>query len=376
MANKEAGKPELNPYPFWAPRFWHGMRVRGWLRLMLPRLHRIHPLRIPMALIVTFCAVVNSVLHRVERLIYGRAIDGTPLDKPPIFILGHWRSGTTYLHELLVLDDQFAYPTTYECFAPNHFVLTGRIFPRLLGFLLPAKRPNDDMAVSFQHPQEDEFALVAMGAPSPMLRLAFPNDAPVHMEFLDMEGTDAKDLSRWQDAMRQFIRTQTYLKGKPLVLKSPPHTGRIRVLAEMFPGAKFIHLVRDPYSLYASTRRLWYALEQVQGFQFPKFKQLDEYVFSAFDRMYRGFEEQRPSIPESQICEVRYEDLARDPLREVQRVYDELKLGDFEHVRDKIAASVSDRKSYRTTRHETDETLKAQIRERWSDYFERYGYGG
>ena len=155
------------------------------------------------------------------------------------------------------------------------------------------------MIVSFSHPQEDEFALLALGAPSPILRLAFPNDPPMHMEMLDMEGVSAPDLARWKRAMFDFIRAQTYLKGKPLVLKSPPHTGRIRLLAEMFPQAKFIHLVRDPYSLFPSTRRLWYALEQVQGFQVPRYEYLDDYVFAAFERMYRGFDQQRPFIDDS-----------------------------------------------------------------------------
>ena len=118
MPSNHVTKQELNTYPAWSPRFWHGMAVSSWLRLMLPRLHRIHPLRMPMALIVTGCSVVNSVLSLLQKLVYGRAIARTELDQAPIFILGHWRSGTTYLHELLVLDERFAFPTTYECFAP------------------------------------------------------------------------------------------------------------------------------------------------------------------------------------------------------------------------------------------------------------------
>jgi hypothetical protein len=374
MAKLDANGQDLNPYPAWAPRFWHGMLLSGWLRLLWPHLWRIHPLRIAMAVIVTFCAAVNSLLCAITRLCFGRAIARTAIDKPPVFILGHWRSGTTYLHELLVLDDQFTFPTTYECFAANHFVLTGWILPRLLGFLLPAKRPNDDMAVSFDHPQEDEFALVALGAPSPMLRLAFPNDPPAHMNFLDMEGVDEKELARWKKAMLDFVRAQTYLKGKTLVLKSPPHTGRIRLLAELFPGAKFIHLVRDPYALFPSTRRLWYALEQVQGFQVPRNEYLDEYVFSSLERMYRGFERQRAAIPDAQICELRYEDLARDPLPTLQHLYEQLDLGDFQRVRDRMAASVNQRQGYRKAKHTIAAELKAAIRQRWAFYFERYGY--
>ena len=374
MPSENVTKQALNTYPAWSPRFWHGMAVSSWLRLMLPRLHRVHPLRMPMALIVSGCAVVNSVLSFLQTLIYGRAIARTELNRAPIFILGHWRSGTTYLHELLVLDERLAYPTTYECFAPTHFVLTGRLLPRLLGFSVAREAAERRHDHQLQSSPGGRVCLAGPGRSEPILRLAFPNDPPMHMEMLDMEGVSEPDLARWKRAIFAFIRAQTYLKGKPLVLKSPPHTGRIRVLAEMFPEAKFIHLVRDPDSLFPSTRRLWYALEQVQGFQVPRYEHLDDYVFSAFERMYHGFEQQRPFVDDSRICDVRYEDLVKDPLGEVRRIYEHLGLGNFDQVRDKIAASVNDRKSYRTTSHSLEEPIKSQIRQRWGKYLEKYGY--
>jgi len=350
------------------------MLLGGWLRLVLPRWYRIHPLRVPMALLVTISAAHNSLLHALQQAIYGRAIAATRLDMPPVFIVGHWRSGTTLLHELLVLDDQFAFPTTYECFAANHFILTGKLFPRFLGFLLPAKRPQDDMAVSFQHPQEDEFALVSMGAPSPMLRLAFPNDAAIGTDLLDMEGVSPRDLQRWKDAMRRFVRMQTYAKGKPLVLKSPPHTGRIQVLADLFPGARFIHMVRDPFSLFPSTRRLWIALEQAQGFQFPRHQRLDETIFDVFERIYRAFEQQRRTMDPARICDVRYEDLVNDPVDEIRRIYRELDLGDYTAVQEKVEANLAQRKGYTPTRHNLEPELKAELARRWAGYFQAYGY--
>jgi hypothetical protein len=374
MLRKKVEKPRLNYYPVWAPRFWHGMLISGWMRLIGPRILHIHPLRVPMACIVTGCTVLNSMLHFTQQVLYGRAVANTPLDKPPVFILGHWRSGTTFLHELLVRDERFAYPTTYECFAPNHFLLTGRLFPPLLGILLPAKRPTDNMAVSFDHPQEDEFALVAMGSPTPMRRLAFPNDPPFDTELINMEGVAEEDLARWKEAIQQFVRLQTYKKQKPVVLKSPPHTGRIGYLAELFPGAKFIHITRDPFSVFPSTRRLWQALEEVQGLQLARYENLDEFVFSAFEKMYDGFERQRLQIKDTQIYDVRYEDLVQDPVGQVQNIYEQLDLGDFEPVREKIEAYVGERKGYKTTPHDLEPAIRDEIRRRWGAYIEKYGY--
>ena len=127
---------------------------------------------------VTCVSVVNTFMRWLQQIWLGRRLAAAEQNGEILFIIGHWRSGTTLLHELLVLDERYAYPTTYECFAPNHFLLTGNCLPKLIWFLLPAKRPMDDMAVSFDHPQEDEFALISMGAPSPLLRIAFLNDPP------------------------------------------------------------------------------------------------------------------------------------------------------------------------------------------------------
>jgi len=367
-------KLKLNSYPWYSPRFWHGMCLGDLLKLFARGRFRFHPLRVCMALIITGCTAGNSVCAALQRLIYGLRIEATEIKEPPIFIIGHWRSGTTYLHELMVCDMRLAYPTYYECYEPNHFLVTGWFAPTLLYPLLPGKRPMDNMVTGWHRPQEDEFALVAMGAPTPYFRMAFPNEPPPFNEFLDMEGCAPEDLARWRADMKRFVQMLTYKKGKRLVMKSPPHTGRIQELARLFPGAKFIHIVRDPYTIFPSTRRLWVSLDWAQGFQHPHYRDLDEYVFSALERMYRGFNRQRGAIPANQLCELKYEDLVRDPMTQLRRIYEQLELGDFDTVRLQMEAHVGGQKDYKTNQHELEPELKSEIRRRWSDYFERFGY--
>jgi omega-hydroxy-beta-dihydromenaquinone-9 sulfotransferase len=363
-----------NAYPFYAPRFWHGMRFRAFWRILAANRFRVHPLRLPMACGVVGCSVLNSTLGAVQQHYYGSRIDQMKLAHPPLFIVGHWRSGTTHLHELLSLDDHFTSPTTYECLAPDHFVISGSILPRMLGFLLPAKRPMDDMPVGFDRPQEDELALCAMGAPTPMTRMAFPNHPPPHLDMLDMQAS-AEDIERWRCSLVRFTRSVALVRpDKRLVLKSPPHTGRVEYLLEMFPGASFIHLSRDPYQLFLSTMRLWRALDEVQGFQIPRHADLEEYVFTACERMYRGYARQRDAIPPAQLVELRYEDLIRDPLGMIQHVYEHLQLGPFSRVYDALTSYLDSQQEYRAGRYQMDPELRERIRRRWSFYFERFGY--
>jgi hypothetical protein len=367
-------KRKLNMYPPWAPRFWHGMVLSDWLRLLIRNRFRIHPLRWGLTFTVSCVTIINTVLRAIHDIIYRRAIRENKTDFDIIFIIGHWRSGTTLLHELLVLNDRFAFPTTYECFGANHFLLTASWLPKMIWFLLPSKRPMDDMAVSFDHPQEDEFALISLGAPSPLLRMAFPNDPPPYMEFFDMEGIAPADLANWQSKLRRFVSLQMHRKQKPIVLKSPTHTGRVKVLSEMFPSAKFIHITRNPFQLYSSTVRLWKALDEAQALQKPREKDLEEYVFAAFERMYGGFEKQRESIGSNRICDVRYEDLIRDPTGTVASIYKQLDLGDFESQRAKIEQSMMQRSGHKANRHTLPDDVQSEIKRRWGNYIAKYDY--
>jgi hypothetical protein len=351
------------------------MGLSAWLRLLRQFHFRIRLSRVAMALVITFCSLVNSALALYTLLRFGRRIAKTPIDQPPVFIIGHWRSGTTYLHELMVRDRRYTYPTTYACFAPSHFLVTAWSVPRLLGFLLPRKRPMDNMAAGFDHPQEDEFALVNLGSPSPYWRLAFPNEPPCHMEFLNMQGVSEEGLRRWKRDMIWFVKALTVYQQKPLILKSPPHTGRVELLAELFPDARFIHITRDPESLFASSRNLWPSLQTAQGLQLPENEDLDEFIFDAFERMYRGFDQQRDSIQPNRICDVRYEDLVQDPIGQLERIYDHLELGDFGPVREALEEFVERQRDYKPNRHdELEPEIKAEIRRRWGGYVKRYGY--
>lgn len=370
-------KPKFNPYPFWSPRFWHGMRFGDWMKLWAGHGFRAHPQRFGMAVILTAFTPTNTMLGWLQSLLYGRRVAETKVDHAPVFIIGHWRSGTTLLHELMFLDDRFGSPTTYQCFTPHHFLVSEWILPKLLSFTLPKQRPMDNMAAGWDRPQEDEFALLTMAAPTPYLRMAYPNDPPPHMDMLDMVDVPPDDLARFERIMTQFVKLITYRTGgKQVLLKSPPHTGRVEVLARLFPGAKFVHISRDPYALFSSTLRLWDALDDAQGFYFPKDTNgsREEYVFQCLERMYGGLERQREKLAPGQLHDIRYEDLVRDPQGELAKIYQQLDLGDFETVRGKVTEYLAGQKDYRTNVHQLDPDLKARIRERWSAYFERYGY--
>ena len=367
-------KLEIAKKPDWAPRLWEGCDFFTWLGLLARHRFAVHPRYWYIAIIVTFVSLTHTLLRIVQDAIFGRAIRNTALKGPPIFILGHWRTGTTLLHELMICDPRFGYPTTYECMDPNHFLLTEGLFTRWLSFLMPSSRPMDNMKAGFDRPQEDEFALCMMGAGSPYSMLAFPNDPPEGQEYLDLESLSPRKLRRWKRGLKRFLRCVTYKSGKRLVLKSPPHTARVKTLKQMFPDAIFIHIVRDPYVVYPSTVNLWKTLQLTHCMQTPTHAGVEEYVLQTYTHMFEKLEQARSVLAPGQLYELRYEDLIKDPVGEMKKIYDHFQLGEFDAYLPHLQSYLATIKGYETNKYQLSDAQKEAIAVRWKNVMERYGY--
>ena len=270
--NQPSQQPTGSKERPWTPRFWDGMGMWGWFSVMARNRFAISPSRIPMAVMIVLISVLNSLLAIVQSVLFGGKIARTKIQGDPIFVIGHWRSGTTLLHELLVLDERHTYSDTYACFAPRHFLVSGWFLRPLVGMLLPARRPMDNMEAGWDRPQEDEFAMCGMGGRSPYLTLMFPNRPPQDQEYFDLERLSPKARERWKRRMVWFLKCITVRRPRRIVLKSPPHTFRIKALLELFPDARFIHIVRNPYVIFPSTIKLWKCLYQDRACRFPTIK--------------------------------------------------------------------------------------------------------
>jgi hypothetical protein len=350
------------------------MPLRVWLPLVAEHHARASLTRWGLMATITAAAAFNSTAEALSNARFRRRLQSPPSTPPPLFIIGHWRSGTTLLHELLMLDDRFCCPNTYQCFAPGHFLLTESFMTAAIGWMIPSKRPMDDVAAGWDRPQEDEFALMNMGAPSPYRRMAFPVTSPDVPVALDVAGLAPADLVRWQGTLRRFLGMLAVADPRRPVLKSPPHTARVGVLAGMFPEARFLHVVRDPFVVFSSTMRLWRSLHDVQGLQVDPGDRLERYVFAAFEEMYAAFDRDRATLPEGRLHEIRYEDLVADPVGRLAEAYERLGLEDFARVRGPLEDQARSMKRYRTNTYSHDPRIVAEVARRWRPFIDRYGY--
>ncbi len=358
----------------WAPRMWEGCDFFAWMRLLARNRFAVHRPYWYIACIVTVVSLLNTLLRHLEQLFYGWRLRATTIRDDPLFIIGHWRTGTTFLHELLILDQRHTYANTYECFAPNHFLLTERFLTRWLRALLPKRRPMDNVAVGWERPQEDEFALCMLGLPSPYLTIAFPNHPPQCQDYFDLDGLSPRDLSRWKKGFMGYIRRLNLKSPKRLILKSPPHTCRIKILLEMFPRARFVHIVRDPYVVFPSTMNMRKSLYEAHGLQRPTFAGLQDYVFRTFNHLYERLEETRGLVDPARFHEMRYEDLVRDPIGQMRALYERLALGDFNMLEPRLRSYLDRAGGYETNRYRLSPALREEISRRLGWIIRRYGY--
>jgi hypothetical protein len=368
-------EPKATPPREWAPRLWEGLDYFAFLKLMASNRFAVEPPYWYIAGIMSVMTFANTIFRWVQEARYGDLAARHQLAADPIFVIGHWRTGTTLLHELLTLDARYSTPTTHDCFNPCHNLLSETLFKKHLAFLLPKKRPMDDMPAGWDRPQEDEFALALLGEPSTYTDIAFPNNPPMSPGALDLSGLTPAGRAKWQRTLLKFVKMLALRDPRPLLLKSPPHTARIPELLQLFPKAKFVHIRRNPLTLYSSTMKLWTSMATAHGLQTPRGGPLLEAkVLREFRVMMTRYFATRDLIPPGQLVEVRYEDFVPDLVGGTRDIYDALGLGDFEAVRPRIQEYAARNRGYAPNKFTLSAAQEAVVRQQWGDLIDRLGY--
>lgn len=356
--------------------FLLGIGAEEWWALLRENRFAIQPRYLGRAALISAASVLNSFFHWRERRRFGAAVLRTQIVRPPLFILGHWRSGTTLLHHLLALDtEQFTTPNTYQAFNPLDFLTNEARTAPLLGALLPPARPGDDMAISIASPQEDEFALALSSLCSPYLSFVFPGSADRYARHLTLRDAPEHEVRAWKAVLVQFVQKLTLKRDRAVLLKSPAHTARVRTLLDIFPDARFVHVHRHPFDVFRSAQRFFAAFAECICLQRPDAARMDEQIIERYRRLHDAFFEDRDLIPHGRLVEVSFEALEANPLATLEHVYAALDFPGFASVAPRFAAHLDSVAAHRKNIFPPLEpTLAARLAREWARCFSEWGY--
>ncbi len=326
-------------------------------------------------------AIVSTLgrwpLYHFESLFWRGAIEKCPMPEDPIFIVGHWRSGTTHLHNLFSQDPRFGFIDFAQTSLPwNMLGKKARIGREIIRRTLPKTRGIDNVLLTPEAPQEEEMALGNMNPVCYYNGYYFPQQFRKQFRrSMFFDELTPEELDGFKDAYRLLVRKLNYAYGgKQLLLKNPASTTRILLLKELFPRARFIHIVRNPYKVYLST--MAHFARVLNAFAWQDFLDIDYHALTLdnYEDLMRRYLQDREQIPPGQLCETTFEAITKQPLEEIGRIYDSLGLENRDDALAAIAPYVESQKGYRKNIHTLRPAAAQDIQERWRFSLDHWGY--
>lgn len=303
----------------------------------------------------------------------GRSLTAQP---DPIFIVGHWRSGTTFLYSVLSRSPEFGYVSPLATGLPWDFLTLGNGLRPILEKALPRHRFIDQVQVNPDSPQEDEIALANMQTVSFYHGLYFPEHFRENFDAgIFFDGCNPTQIETWKQAVALFFKKlQMEQPQKRLLIKNPVYSARIQLLRTLWPGAKFIHIYRNPYIVFQSTRNFYRALFQELSLQSFDQVDIDAVILESYPRMMELLAHDTATLSAPDFVDVRFETFEANPLGELERIYETLALDEFETVKSAFATYLESQGTYRKNRYQFPDEDNEKVRISWKYWLERWGY--
>ena len=234
----------------------------------------------------------------------------------------------------------------------------------------------DNMPLSPELPQEDEFAMTNMSPASFYHAWIFPRNAAYYFsKYAVMESATPEERNLWKKTYARMLKNVCRgNKSRRLLLKNPVNTGRVKEILEMFPDAKFIYLFRNPFPVYSSTLNLYHNMLRFFQVQTISEKDVVTNIFSFYEKLLKKYHSEKHLIPPGQLVEIRFEDLESNPIDQLRHIYKKLGLQGYEKALPGFHAYIKTQAGYRKNRYSLPEEIRTRIARKWDFAFDRYGY--
>ena len=159
------------------------------------------------------------------------------------------------------------------------------------------------------------------------------------------------------------------------MLKSPLNTGRIKLLLELYPNAKFINIHRNPYIVFQSTKKMYETAVTRSALHKRDLSKTQDLILQRYTDMYDAFFSQNKAIPAGNYVDTSFEDLEQEPAAVIKHIYSSLRLPGYAEAEQKTADYIDTLKGYIKNKHlDLDQDTKDRIYREWKRSFDEWGY--
>jgi omega-hydroxy-beta-dihydromenaquinone-9 sulfotransferase len=346
------------------------------LTAALARNGPINPTRLPQVLICIAAALCRWPCSIVERAWVAARLRTQPPMPAPLFIVGHWRSGTTHLQNVLNCSPIFGSVSPVAVGLPWDMLGLGTLLRPLLEQALPPYRFVDRVAVGLDSPQEDEIALANMQPLSYYHAVYFPRCFSEHFRRgLLLEGCSPAELELWCRRHRYFLaKVSLDQGGRRLLVKNPVYTSRVSLLRAIWPDAQFVHIHRDPRRVFVSTVHYFRTLLARLALQDYDHVDVEQLVLESYPQIMNALLEQTVSLPEGRFVEVAFEEFERDPINQLERIHERLGLPELKAARPRFEEYLRRVRGYAKNRYSPSPESIRRVERCWASFIARWGH--
>lgn len=316
----------------------------------------------------TFAPLFGAILsfdklgRRIDEKVHPEFKD-TDTSKP-IFIMAAPRSGTTLLHRLMSMDEQFTYYTLWQTLFPTLVAyhaadalqriddLTGNVLDRIQERLAEHWFRGWDgiHQTRFNHAEEDEGTFfLQFATPSVWLIWPFVKELE-HVAFIDR-----RDIrSKFSDVFRGTLQRHMWWEQrdgqkKTFLAKNVFLAGRLGIVTDVAPDARFINIVRHPYRTVGSLMSFftvpWRYHSPDIAIDGPQSRAFADIAMQYALTIHEFMQE----LPPERGITILYTDLIENPEREIMKIYDRFGLEASERFRKELHTAITEHRSYAST---------------------------
>lgn len=325
---------------------------------------------------------IQEPFRILEKVNYEDAIRDHELEQDPIFIIGHWRSGTSFLQYLLGKDPQFGYMNKFQVVFPDVFLYSERFLKPFINRIpksLNLKQDAKNMSINLEldSPSEIEIALTTMISPASLhWGHIFPKNAWEYFDkYLFFDTAEKEEITRWKrDYIYLIKKISLKNDGRQILIKSPGNAGRIKKLLEVYPDARFIFIHRNPYDVFYSSKKLWNTLLDNLALQDFSKQQMEQEIIRVYKKLMSRYLQERAALPDGHLAEIRFEDFVTDPVPLLRDVYNILGITDFDNAKAGIEDFLKHKTNGKSEKYDYEDDIVKKLNSQWEFVFKEWDY--